>query len=178
MLLKNKSFFVQLNRTSCQIILLYSKETIFKDGIFSLQIFIFIFCADAFNVYDLNSDGYISREEMFQMLKTSLIKQPTEEDPDEGVKDLVEMALKKMVSCYVILCKTFLKVLLVSKCQLQETCFCNRTMTMTAAYHVLILKRQLRMILCCWRHLVHVCQMKNVPALSRQSTLATTDWAK
>lgn len=50
----------------------------------------------AFNVYDLNGDGYISREEMFQMLKTSIIKQPSEEDPDEGIKDLVEIALKKM----------------------------------------------------------------------------------
>jgi Ca2+-binding EF-hand superfamily protein len=47
-------------------------------------------------VYDLNGDGYISREEMFQMLKTSIIKQPSEEDPDEGIKDLVEIALKKM----------------------------------------------------------------------------------
>jgi Ca2+-binding EF-hand superfamily protein len=53
---------------------------------------------DAFNVYDLNGDGYISREEMFQMLKTSIIKQPSEEDPDEGIKDLVEIALKKMVN--------------------------------------------------------------------------------
>lgn len=49
-----------------------------------------------FNVYDLNGDGYISREEMFQLLKSSLVKQPSEEDPDEGVKDLVETALKKM----------------------------------------------------------------------------------
>lgn len=49
-----------------------------------------------FNVYDLNSNGYITREEMFHMLKHSLIKQPTEEDPDEGVKDLVEITLKKM----------------------------------------------------------------------------------
>ncbi|XP_046846250.1 EF-hand calcium-binding domain-containing protein 1-like isoform X1 [Xenia sp. Carnegie-2017] len=47
-----------------------------------------------FEVYDLNSDGYISREEIFQMLKSSLIKQPTEEDPDEGVKELVEIVLK------------------------------------------------------------------------------------
>jgi regulator of sigma E protease len=30
--------------------------------------------SDAFSVYDLNGDGYISREEMFQMLKTSIIK--------------------------------------------------------------------------------------------------------
>uniref|UniRef100_A0A8C5H1P6 EF-hand domain-containing protein n=1 Tax=Gouania willdenowi TaxID=441366 RepID=A0A8C5H1P6_GOUWI len=49
-----------------------------------------------FGVYDLNGDGYISREEMFHMLKSSLIRQPTEEDPDEGIKDLVEIALKKM----------------------------------------------------------------------------------
>ncbi|XP_051527097.1 calaxin isoform X1 [Myxocyprinus asiaticus] len=49
-----------------------------------------------FDIYDLNGDGYISREEMFHMLKDSLIRQPTEEDPDEGIKDLVEIALKKM----------------------------------------------------------------------------------
>ena len=53
--------------------------------------------SDCFHVYDLNGDEYISREEMFQMLKNSLIRQPTEEDPDEGVKDLVEITLKKMV---------------------------------------------------------------------------------
>merc|ERR1712183_149709 len=50
----------------------------------------------AFHVYDLNGDGYISREEMFQMLKSCLIKQPSEEDPDEGIKDIVEITLKKM----------------------------------------------------------------------------------
>jgi len=49
-----------------------------------------------FQVYDLNSDGYISREEMFHLLKSTLVKQSTEEDPDEGVKDLVETALKKL----------------------------------------------------------------------------------
>ncbi|KAK6327852.1 hypothetical protein J4Q44_G00034980 [Coregonus suidteri] len=49
-----------------------------------------------FDVYDLNGDGYISQEEMFHMLKNSLIRQPTEEDPDEGIKDLVEITLKKM----------------------------------------------------------------------------------
>ncbi|KAK3719181.1 hypothetical protein RRG08_009695 [Elysia crispata] len=48
-----------------------------------------------FQVYDLNSDGYISREEMFHLLKSTLVKS-TEEDPDEGVKDLVETALKKL----------------------------------------------------------------------------------
>ncbi|KAF6099159.1 EF-hand calcium binding domain 1 [Phyllostomus discolor] len=33
---------------------------------------------------------------MFHMLKNSLLKQPSEEDPDEGIKDLVEITLKKM----------------------------------------------------------------------------------
>ena len=56
--------------------------------------------SDCFEVYDLNGDGYISREEMFHMLKNSLIRQPTEEDPDEGIKDLVEITLKKMVSSH------------------------------------------------------------------------------
>ncbi|XP_053914634.1 calaxin isoform X3 [Cuculus canorus] len=49
-----------------------------------------------FEVYDLNRDGYISREEMFQLLKNSLLKQPSEEDPNEGVKDLVDIVMKKM----------------------------------------------------------------------------------
>lgn len=49
-----------------------------------------------FEVYDFNGDGYISREEMFTCLKKSMVKQTTEEDPDEGIKDLVELALKKM----------------------------------------------------------------------------------
>uniref|UniRef100_A0A3Q3XCP5 EF-hand domain-containing protein n=1 Tax=Mola mola TaxID=94237 RepID=A0A3Q3XCP5_MOLML len=49
-----------------------------------------------FQVYDLNGDNYISREEMFHMLKNRLTRQPTEEDPDEGIKDLVELTLKMM----------------------------------------------------------------------------------
>ena len=48
-------------------------------------------------MYDLNGDGFISREEMSHMLKNSLIRQLTEEDPDEGIKDLVEITVKKMV---------------------------------------------------------------------------------
>merc|ERR1711860_26631 len=50
----------------------------------------------AFDVYDLNNDGYISREEMFQLLKFSLVKAPTEEDPDELVKELVEIIMKQL----------------------------------------------------------------------------------
>ena len=48
-----------------------------------------------FRVYDLNGDRYISKEEMFQMLKNCLIKEAVEEDED-GVKDLVDLVLKKL----------------------------------------------------------------------------------
>ena len=54
-------------------------------------------CADCFGIYDLNNDGYISREEMFQMLKSTV--QPTgEEELDDYIKDLVEITIKMMVS--------------------------------------------------------------------------------
>ncbi len=44
-------------------------------NVFLLRLLIkYLSIKDAFNVYDLNGDGYISREEMFQMLKTSIIK--------------------------------------------------------------------------------------------------------
>ncbi|XP_064560368.1 calaxin [Zonotrichia leucophrys gambelii] len=49
-----------------------------------------------FAIYDLNGDGYISKKEMFEMLKHSLLIQPGDEEPDEVVKDLVDIALKKM----------------------------------------------------------------------------------
>ncbi|XP_055371412.1 calaxin [Condylostylus longicornis] len=51
--------------------------------------------AFCFRVYDLNSDGYITKDEMFTLLRNCLIKQPQDEDPDEGVKDLVEIILRK-----------------------------------------------------------------------------------
>lgn len=46
-------------------------------------------------MYDLNGDRYISKEEMFQMLKNCLVKEAVEEDED-GVKDLVDLVLKKL----------------------------------------------------------------------------------
>uniref|UniRef100_A0A1A9WDA8 EF-hand domain-containing protein n=1 Tax=Glossina brevipalpis TaxID=37001 RepID=A0A1A9WDA8_9MUSC len=51
--------------------------------------------AFCFRVYDLNGDGFITKDEIFTLLRNSLIKQPQDEDPDEGVKDLVEIVLKK-----------------------------------------------------------------------------------
>ncbi|RKP19097.1 EF-hand [Rozella allomycis CSF55] len=47
-----------------------------------------------FRVYDLNSDRYISKEEMFQMLQNCLIK--SSEEDEDGVKDLVDIVMKKM----------------------------------------------------------------------------------
>lgn len=51
--------------------------------------------AFCFRIYDLNNDTFITKDEMFNLLKNSLIKQPQDEDPDESVKDLVEIALRK-----------------------------------------------------------------------------------
>lgn len=48
-----------------------------------------------FRVYDLNMDGFITKDEMFALMKNCLIKQPQDEDPDESVKDLMEIALRK-----------------------------------------------------------------------------------
>lgn len=52
--------------------------------------------AFCFLVYDLNADGFVTRDEMFQLLRNCLVKHPGDEDPDEGVKDLVELALRKL----------------------------------------------------------------------------------
>ncbi|XP_060524809.1 calaxin [Cylas formicarius] len=49
-----------------------------------------------FNVYDLNGDGFITKDEMFQLLRNCLIKLPQEEDPEESVKDLVDIVMRKM----------------------------------------------------------------------------------
>ena len=53
-----------------------------------------------FHIYDLNDDGYISREEMLTMMGSCLtkVKSVNQEDTeeDEGIKDLIEMTIKKM----------------------------------------------------------------------------------
>lgn len=63
-----------------------------------IQVFKFlVLWTVCFEVYYLNSDGYISREEIFDMLKNSLHQQSSEEETDEGIKELVDITLKKMV---------------------------------------------------------------------------------
>ncbi|XP_075255761.1 calaxin-like [Convolutriloba macropyga] len=55
------------------------------------------FCFDVYSMSAVNAtESVISREDIHSMLKHCLVKQPTEEDPDEGVKDLVDLMLKKM----------------------------------------------------------------------------------
>lgn len=49
-----------------------------------------------FHVYDLNGDGYVSKEEMFQMLNKSMVRTTTDDDTDDVTKDLVDILMKKM----------------------------------------------------------------------------------
>ncbi|XP_074048915.1 calaxin-like isoform X1 [Macrotis lagotis] len=49
-----------------------------------------------YQVYYLNGEGYISQEVMFDLLKNSLLRHTVEEDPEEGIKELVELTMKKM----------------------------------------------------------------------------------
>nr|KAG5705170.1 hypothetical protein BaRGS_030887 [Batillaria attramentaria] len=61
-----------------------------------------------FNVYDLNGmDGYITREEMYQFLKHSMVEKAhgdAEDDADDSTKDLTEIILKKLVTAEQELC--------------------------------------------------------------------------
>ncbi|XKL63032.1 hypothetical protein PGB90_005396 [Kerria lacca] len=50
----------------------------------------------AFFVYDLNLDGLITKDEIFILLRNCLIKLPQDDDPDESIKDLVDITLKKL----------------------------------------------------------------------------------
>jgi len=46
----------------------------------------------------LNQDGYISRDEITSLLKKAMVRHHSEDDPDDGVTELVELVVKKMVS--------------------------------------------------------------------------------
>ena len=50
-----------------------------------------------FEVYYFNGNGDISRERIYDMLKNSLHQQSPGEETDEGIRELVDIALKKMV---------------------------------------------------------------------------------
>ena len=47
-----------------------------------------------FDIYDLNEDGFISKEEMMTMMKSCMVKSGrTEEDGEEGVKVFIRHQL-------------------------------------------------------------------------------------
>jgi len=49
----------------------------------------------AFKVYDMKHNNYIDRDEIQQFLRHCIVRMP-EEDIEEGVKDIVELIVKKM----------------------------------------------------------------------------------
>jgi len=49
----------------------------------------------AFRVYDMKHNNYIDRDEIQQFLRHCIVRMP-EEDIEEGVKDIVELIVKKM----------------------------------------------------------------------------------
>ncbi|UJR22311.1 hypothetical protein I4U23_025373 [Adineta vaga] len=50
----------------------------------------------AFDCYSLKGEKFITRQEMFQLLKSCVPKQNNDENPVENIKELVEITLKKM----------------------------------------------------------------------------------
>ncbi|KAK6618027.1 hypothetical protein RUM44_002469 [Polyplax serrata] len=52
--------------------------------------------AFCFLVYDMNADGFLTRDEMMHLLRNCLMKSPQDEDPEEGVRDLVDLLMRKM----------------------------------------------------------------------------------
>ena len=73
----------------------------------SILVLCCLFLLVMFQVYDLNGDGLIVREEMFSLLKENQVMQqasPSDDDPEEGVKDLVETVLKKLVRLFRVSC--------------------------------------------------------------------------
>jgi len=46
-----------------------------------------------YTVYDFTGKGNLNKEELFLLLKDCVIKRPTDEEPEEGIKDLVEICL-------------------------------------------------------------------------------------
>ncbi|KAF5927822.1 hypothetical protein HPG69_000728 [Diceros bicornis minor] len=67
-----------------------------KEWVKGLSVFLRGTFEEKLKFYYLNGDGYISREEIFDMLKNSLHQASTEEETDEGIKELVDITLKKM----------------------------------------------------------------------------------
>ncbi|XP_020287280.1 EF-hand calcium-binding domain-containing protein 1-like [Pseudomyrmex gracilis] len=50
----------------------------------------------AFKIYDFMHTNKLKKEQIFPSMRGCLIKLPTDEDPDEGVKDLIDSLMKKL----------------------------------------------------------------------------------
>ncbi|KAG5307075.1 EFCB1 protein, partial [Acromyrmex insinuator] len=50
----------------------------------------------AFNIYDFMHTNKLKKEQIFPTMRGCLIKLQTDEDPDEAVKDLIDLLLKKL----------------------------------------------------------------------------------
>jgi len=61
-------------------------------------VLLLLYISVCFEIYDLNQDGYISRDEITSLLKKAMVRHHSEDDPDDGVTELVELVVKKMVS--------------------------------------------------------------------------------
>ncbi|KAJ8930359.1 hypothetical protein NQ314_016837 [Rhamnusium bicolor] len=49
-----------------------------------------------YSVYDTMGDGTLGRENLFHLLKNSLVSQGTDEEAEESAKDMIEVITKKM----------------------------------------------------------------------------------
>lgn len=114
-----------------------------------------------FRVYDLNNDGFITKDEMFTLLKNSLIKQPQDEDPDESVKDLVEIALRKFdvdkdgkVSGLRAIVSIFIAL------HINDMTFKFTNVYIFFRFPIRIFSQRLKTNHYCWRHWGNVCHPK------------------
>lgn len=52
--------------------------------------------AFAYKVYDTFHNNRIKKEQIFAMMRASLVKQQSEDDPEEAVRDMIEFLMKKL----------------------------------------------------------------------------------
>ncbi|OAF69487.1 EF-hand calcium-binding domain-containing protein 1 [Intoshia linei] len=50
-------------------------------------------CKFIFQIYDVNADNLITRDDIFHFVKNSILKQTSDEEPEESVKDLIDRVI-------------------------------------------------------------------------------------
>lgn len=56
-----------------------------------------------FEVYNLSKNNYISKFDIIQLLKNSILKPPVNVELEDFLKELIELTIKKLVGTYVYL---------------------------------------------------------------------------